>query len=329
MKKGPDAETDGTIEEPRVINDGSQSGDYDQTPPSQSIVVPSGTKAEAPVHCTPGPAHDYERIEEQQACFRHEIANILGIIGMAIELIRKEINAIIALEPIMDERSSMLSGLMETLESSLHLALAICDRDRCRRNASSLPPAMAEEAENAMFRLEKIDLSEILSAHVKLWRRVLRKEIEISTGIDRSISINADSAVLSQIFTNVWLNAIQSMQTVSERANLMVVECKVEGGMCIITIEDNGAGITGEVFGKLFTRGFTTKPTGSGIGISVCRDLAQKMGGSFVLTNGSRMGNGATVTMKFPAIDDEREANRKRRGWEQLNLDLGDSGVSS
>jgi signal transduction histidine kinase len=293
--------------------------------PSQSMVVPSGTPdshTEAQLGCS---LPQHQRIEEDQADFRHELANILTFIQLAIDMIRREIFAIRELEPVVDKRASMLDEHIQTLESSIREALTICERDRCKRKASSLPPAMAEEAEEAEMKLEKLNLSEILLAQIKLWRRVLRKDIDIRDEVNRGISINADKTLLTQIFTNVWFNSIQSMQAVPGRSNLMVVACSADDGMCTITIEDNGAGISSANENKLFKRGFTTKPTGSGIGLNLCRELAQKMGGSFELTNGSSMAEGATVTIRFPLADYQEPKSRRKRGWQQLNLDLGDS----
>ena len=69
--------------------------------------------------------------------------------------------------------------------------------------------------------------------------------------------------------------------------------------MATITFTDNGAGFSEEVGGRLFERGFTTKPNGSGIGLHECRSIIASHGGSIAME--SEGGNsGATTIVTLP-----------------------------
>jgi two-component system sensor kinase FixL len=77
---------------------------------------------------------------------------------------------------------------------------------------------------------------------------------------------------------NLMRNAIEAMQGQS-RCELAVETRPAEDDMVEISIADRGPGLPDEVRGKLFQSFVTTKPTGMGIGLSVCRAIVQTHGG--------------------------------------------------
>jgi two-component system sensor kinase FixL len=77
---------------------------------------------------------------------------------------------------------------------------------------------------------------------------------------------------------NLMRNAIEAMQGQS-RPELAIVTRSTGGGMLEISIADRGPGLPDEVRGKLFQPFVTTKPSGMGIGLSVCHAIVQTHGG--------------------------------------------------
>jgi signal transduction histidine kinase len=67
----------------------------------------------------------------------------------------------------------------------------------------------------------------------------------------------------------------------------------------VITIQDSGIGIAPELLSKMFTRGFTTKTDGNGIGLYSSILAIQNMGGSMHVQS-EGVGRGATFTLTFP-----------------------------
>jgi signal transduction histidine kinase len=250
----------------------------------------------------------HKQMADDQACFRHEINGEITKALLSFDRIEREFRDAVAVDP---ERKDQLEEMMKMHSESLHQMTALCEKDRCRRKASTLPPAMAEEAKKIELAMEELSLSDVLDAQVKYWRRVLRQDIEIIKDIDSGVFIMADKVVLSEIFSNVSFNAIQSMQNVPDRAKRLFVSLKVEDGKCRIEVHDNGAGIKKEHQARLFQPDFTTKVDGSGLGIRICRKKAEAMEGSFDLINGSVFGEGATVKMEFPLSKDESGKHRE------------------
>ena len=64
-----------------------------------------------------------------------------------------------------------------------------------------------------------------------------------------------------------------------------------------LSVCDNGSGILPEVLDKIFVPFFTTKPTGSGIGLSLCKQIMNLHGGS--ISASSEIGKGSCFTLKF------------------------------
>ena len=107
-----------------------------------------------------------------------------------------------------------------------------------------------------------------------------------------------DPSVVCGIVHNLMNNAIQACsagQTVNLRAQLMG-----GGSQFSLTVVDNGAGMTGEIYNHCTELFFTTKRNGSGIGLALCRRAAEEAGG--ILTIESVAGFGTAVTLDIPTL---------------------------
>ena len=87
-----------------------------------------------------------------------------------------------------------------------------------------------------------------------------------------------DKVQVHQVMFNLMRNAIEAMQG-QPRRELAVATKPAEGGMLEISVADRGPGLPEEVRGKLFQPFITTKPTGMGIGLSICRTIVETHGG--------------------------------------------------
>ncbi len=92
------------------------------------------------------------------------------------------------------------------------------------------------------------------------------------------ITINADENQLSQVFINLIRNALQAVEKV-ENPRIGITAEQGDNGLCCITIADNGIGIAHELLDQIFIPFFTTRNEGSGIGLSLSRQIVQNHGG--------------------------------------------------
>ena len=93
-----------------------------------------------------------------------------------------------------------------------------------------------------------------------------------------NISIYADKSQLIRVFTNIIQNAIQSIPE-NRKGNISLRVIKIQNYFIRIIISDNGEGISVEKSKNLFQPYFTTKSSGTGLGLAMCKDIIEKFGG--------------------------------------------------
>ncbi len=114
--------------------------------------------------------------------------------------------------------------------------------------------------------------------------------------------IKGDLERLQEVFLNLFINAYHAMTGKKDRR--IVVTSQVDpsdANFVVIEFSDNGAGMSDDIMKKLFTYGYTTKPTGrgSGIGLYMCRYIVELHGGEIKVR--SRTGEGTTFVLRLPA----------------------------
>lgn len=110
------------------------------------------------------------------------------------------------------------------------------------------------------------------------------------------LTISADKNMVEQVLINLLRNAMQAFE---EQENKMIeIKAAVnEKSRPIISVKDNGTGIDPEAMEKIFIPFFTTKKTGSGIGLSLSRQIMRQHQGT--LTVKSTVGKGTEFLMRF------------------------------
>lgn len=111
------------------------------------------------------------------------------------------------------------------------------------------------------------------------------------------LQIIADKAMIEQILINLIRNAVDATQNCSEPSIELSAGINAEG-KTYIQVSDNGTGIPADVQERIFIPFFTTKPTGSGIGLSISRQIMHMHKGS--LTVISEAGQGSRFLLTFP-----------------------------
>jgi two-component system nitrogen regulation sensor histidine kinase NtrY len=133
-------------------------------------------------------------------------------------------------------------------------------------------------------------------------RRLLRAQIEeqalsVIVSVDPSdLTLTADCDLLDQVLINLALNAIQAVEDQTE-ARIELRAYVDRRSQPVIQVEDNGPGIPPDVQEKIFVPFFTTKEDGSGIGLSLSRQIMRLHGGSISVR--STPDGGTTFTLRF------------------------------
>lgn len=112
----------------------------------------------------------------------------------------------------------------------------------------------------------------------------------------KDLKILADPDLIDQVLINLLLNAIDAVSE-SERPQITIIASVNLNNRTIIEIVDNGKGIQQDILDKIFMPFFTSKKAGSGIGLSLSRQIMQMHKGTISVR--SRLGEGAIFTMIF------------------------------
>ena len=124
---------------------------------------------------------------------------------------------------------------------------------------------------------QKVDLNKLLQDVVTLFSTATEGRINFIL-IEHSPSVSADSTSLSRAFSNMIINALQA-----KREGQDVLEINISGvvrrNTIVITIRDNGKGMSKEVQERIFHPQFTTKQSGSGLGLAITKQIIGQSGG--------------------------------------------------
>jgi PAS domain S-box-containing protein len=151
--------------------------------------------------------------------------------------------------------------------------------------------------------LTPVDLREPIEEILSLLRGQLEQtRIRVRTYFDaRGALVAGDRAQLKQLFLNILMNAIEATVDGGEITIRLGRRDAVAEPTLFVEIHDTGAGIPQHLLGKIFDPFITTKPQGSGLGLSICRGIAEVHRASIVAQNNPD-GRGATVILEFPEM---------------------------
>lgn len=111
-----------------------------------------------------------------------------------------------------------------------------------------------------------------------------------------NLTLHADREQIEQVLINLIKNAQESCNNITDPVIKLTV-MKDAHDQIIITVSDNGSGMEADVLNKIFTPFYTTKSAGSGIGLSICRQIIALHGGTLTAT--SIPGGGSTFTIRL------------------------------
>jgi signal transduction histidine kinase len=160
-------------------------------------------------------------------------------------------------------------------------------------------------------KVEHIALGDVLSHAMELsfqpgdaeWMSIHREYHEVPT-------VSVDHHQLLQVLVNLLRNAKQAMRQRAQAKHELTLHVQYQDAdrpSVVMTIQDDGIGIAPEHLSKMFTRGFTTKKDGNGIGLHSSIMAIQNMGGSMHV-HSDGVGKGAKFTLTFPVQKEEVSA---------------------
>lgn len=161
----------------------------------------------------------------------------------------------------------------------------------------------------AMLRLDEI-LHEVLRGQsAALKEKNIAVKFDPPAGVP---SVEGDRRLLSQTFSNLVINAEQSIAAAGDHGTIEISLREANGRVCV-AIADDGPGIPPENMSKIFDPFFTTKRPGggSGLGLTICLAVIKDHGGTIEVS--SAPGAGASLHVFLPAVAEETGTSRPTR----------------
>jgi C4-dicarboxylate-specific signal transduction histidine kinase len=151
--------------------------------------------------------------------------------------------------------------------------------------------------------IEKVplDVNNVVREAIALVQRELSNHgVSLRTELAPALpAIMGDRVQLQQVIINLVMNGIEAMQPVTERAReLMIRSGQDETQHVRVSVTDCGIGISSDTANRLFNAFFTTKSSGLGMGLSICRSIVEAHGGR--LSAFGNEGPGATFQFVLP-----------------------------
>ncbi len=179
-----------------------------------------------------------------------------------------------------------------------YLGMASSEIDRISKLVSSLRDIYRQPKTMLMQTLE---LSGLLSdVHLLLETHLQHQKVTwVQELCEKPIWVNAISDHLKQVFLNLSLNAIESMQP--EGGTLFIsTGINVDKNEAAVTFTDTGCGIEAANLPRIFEPFYTTKEGGGGLGLPICYEIVQHHSGR--ITAESQLGKGSTFTVWLPVV---------------------------
>ncbi len=205
----------------------------------------------------------------------HEIKNPLTPMKLSVQHLQRSFDPN---DPNSEQKIQKVSAaLIEQIEALTNIANAFS-------SFAKLPQPQIQE----------VDLIEVLRNVVQLFANdseaTVRFETEIST-----CCVDADKDMLIRVFNNIITNGIQSV-AYGKKATV-TVDLQVHNNRAWVSITDNGTGISKEQLNTIFEPYFTTKSTGTGLGLAMVKQIVELHGGSIEVTATSTAGSTFVVSL--------------------------------
>jgi nitrogen fixation/metabolism regulation signal transduction histidine kinase len=143
----------------------------------------------------------------------------------------------------------------------------------------------------------KVLLNDVVETIHDLFRQRSDMDIRLVEPID-DIGAYADKNHLLRILNNLVKNSIQAIP--EDRHGQIVLKLYKEKNKAIISVTDNGSGISENMQSKIFRPKFTTKSSGSGLGLAIAANMVDSIGGSIHFE--SKVNQGTTFFLELPLI---------------------------
>ena len=243
---------------------------------------------------------EHERLRQLESEFAH--MNRVSMMGELAASLAHEI-----LHPIATARNNARASVrfLEMSPPNLDevrkaLDCVVKDVDRAR----DIVDRMRDHIRKAPPKREPFDLNEAVSEVIVMVRSAITANgIAVRTHLDNAlVSVQGDRVQLQQVLENLILNAVDAMSSIDTGVRELSIMTRQEQTQVLVAVGDSGPGIAREHLDRVFKPFYTTKPNGTGMGLTICRSIIEAHGGR--LWASANVPRGAMFQFTVPADSD-------------------------
>jgi C4-dicarboxylate-specific signal transduction histidine kinase len=169
------------------------------------------------------------------------------------------------------------------------------DNKRAATIVKSLRSIFTEGESNT----QEVQLGDLISSVLDIVKPELKsKNIQIQLRVDDDLVIMVNSAEIEQVILNLLNNAIQALAKSGTLQRCIAIEATKTGEAVRFSVSDNGPGVPADFKSQLFELLSTTKQTGMGLGLWLCKHIVTRYSGS--IHHEDLVDGGARFVVKFP-----------------------------
>lgn len=206
----------------------------------------------------------------------HEIKNPLTPMKLSIQYLQK----------------SILDGAPDVKQLTSNMAVTLIEQiDQLSRIAGDF----SQFANIGNAQIEPLDVQEVIESVVRLYRTHPGLIIHWNS-MEQPITVLADRVQMSRLLTNLLQNASEA-RSVDETVEVSIL-LELKNGMVLLSVKDDAGGIPLSMQSKIFTPNFTTKSSGTGLGLAMCKGIVENANGRIWFE--TEEGNGTTFFIELP-----------------------------
>jgi signal transduction histidine kinase len=209
----------------------------------------------------------------------HEIKNPLTPMKLSIQYLQKAIDNN---QPNVKELSSNVANTL--VEQIDHLSKIAAD--------------FSQFANIGTTQVEVFDLHDVIGSLIELYRPNFDVSIDWKP-IHNQVMIEADKTQMNRLFTNLFTNAVEACNG-DVQCRMDIYEQRYDDKI-LVSIKDNGEGIPAEMQERIFIPNFTTKSSGTGLGLAMCKGIVEQAHGKIWFE--TEKGKGSTFHVELPVLN--------------------------
>jgi signal transduction histidine kinase len=173
------------------------------------------------------------------------------------------------------------------------------------RRASDIVDRVRAMVKRGPAQKDNLDINEAILEVIGLARSETSKhDVQLHRQLAEDLpEIQGDRVQIQQVILNLMMNAVEAMSQTSDDRRELLITTHVEADCVLVAVRDSGPGLSEGALKRAFEAFYTTKPSGLGMGLSICRSIVEAHGGRLSATANVPKGAAFQFTLPVPSFN--------------------------